>query len=318
MINCRQGNRPERNAMAGLNRRELTMAGLALGAASPARAATEAATLTVGQVLDRMHGQIGTPWFERGVDRIIAGDADTPVTGIATTMMGTFDAFKAAAAAGCNLVITHEPTFCSHQDTVTQLQDDPLYKIKLGYLKAHRMVSFHFHDHWHAKLPIDGIHQGMADRMGWSSYLTQPYDRHINLPPTTLGGLARTVQRKLGDRTLRVVGDPDLAVKRIAVSWGNCSLIPGAPFLNSDCDALVIGEEQDWDLIAYAQDLVTAGRRKGLIVLGHVLSEQWGMEYAASWLKTFVTEVPVRFVPLIEPYWNLKKPVFEINTRMLP
>ena len=28
--------------------------------------------------------------------------------------------------------------------------------------------------------------------------------------------------------------------------------------------------------------------------------------------------LPVRFVPLIEPYWNLKKPVFEINTRVLP
>jgi putative NIF3 family GTP cyclohydrolase 1 type 2 len=296
-----------------LTRRQLTAG--AVAAAVPAHTATP---LTVREVLERMHGQIGTPWFERGVDRIIAGDLDTPVTGIATTMMGTFDAFKAAAAARCNLVITHEPTFWSHQDTVTQLEDDPLYKVKLAYMKAHNLVSFHFHDHWHAKLPVDGIHQGMADRMGWSGYLTTPYDRHINLPPTTLGGLARDFQRKLNDRTLRVVGDPALPVKRIAVSWGNCSLLPGAPYLNSDCDALVIGEEQDWDLIAYAQDLVTAGRKKGLIVLGHILSEQWGMEYAATWLRGFVTEVPVKFVPLIEPYWNLKKPVFEINTRVLP
>ena len=79
---------------------------------------------------------------------------------------------------------------------------------------------------------------------------------------------------------------------------------------------LVIGEAQDWDLIAYAQDLVTAGRKKGLIVLGHVLSEQWGMNYCAEWLKGFVHEVPVRFVPLVEPYWNPARPVFEINTRI--
>ena len=274
--------------------------------------------LTVGQVLERMHGQIGTSWVDRGVDRIIAGEAGTPVTGIATTMMCTFDALKAAVAAGCNLIITHEPTFWSHQDTVTQLQDDPLYKTKLAYMKAHNLVSFHFHDHWHAKLPVDGIHQGMADRMGWSKYITQPYGRHINLPPTTLGGLAREFQKKLRARTLRVVGDPNLPVKRVAVSWGNCSLIPGAPYLNSDCDALVIGEEQDWDLIAYAQDLVASGRKKGLIVLGHVLSEQWGMEYAATWLRGFGPEVPVKFLPLFVPYWNLMKPVFEINTRVLP
>lgn len=302
------------SVMTDLRRRDLA-AGLALAVSAPAKAAP---VLTVGQVLERMRGQIGTPWLDRGVDRIIAGEADTPVTGIATTMMCTFDALKAAVAAGCNLIITHEPTFWSHQDTVTQLQDDPLYKTKLTYMKAHNLVSFHFHDHWHAKLPVDGIHQGMADSMGWSKYITQPYDRHINLPPTTLGGLAREFQKKLGDRTLRVVGDPDLSVKRIVVSWGNCSLIPGASYLNSDCDALVIGEEQDWDLIAYAQDLVASGRKKGLIVLGHVLSEQWGMEYAASWLRGFVPEVPVKFLPLIEPYWNLKKPVLEINTKVLP
>jgi len=309
----------EKVGMIKLNRREFAAAGAALTLAAPAKGAPQpAAKLTAGQILERMRGQIGVPWFERGVDRIIAGDPDTPVSGVATTMMATFDALKAAVAINCNLVITHEPTFWSHPDTVTQLQDDPLYKTKLAYMRAHNLVSFHFHDHWHAKKPVDGIQQGMADRMGWSRYLTTPYDRHINLPPTTLGGLAKEFQRKLGDRTLRVVGDPELPVKRIAVSWGNCSLLPGAPYLNSDCDALVIGEEQDWDLIAYAQDLVAAGRKKGLVVLGHVLSEQWGMEYAATWLRGFVKEVPVKFVPLIEPYWNLKQPVFEINTKVLP
>jgi len=301
--------------MTKLSRRQFTAAGASLAVAAPAKAAP---VLTVRQVLDRMRGQIGTEWFERGVDRIVAGDPDTVVTGIGTTMMGTFDAMKAAAAAKCNLVITHEPTFWSHQDTVTQLQDDPLYKVKLAYMKAHNLVSFHFHDHWHAKQPVDGIHQGMADRMGWSRYLKNPYDRHIDLPPTTLGGLAREFQKKLENRTLRVVGDPELAVKRIAVSWGYCSMLPGAPILSSDCDALVIGECQDWDLIAYAQDLVASGRKKGLIVLGHILSEQWGMEYTVPWLKGFVPEVPVKFLRLVEPYWNLKKPVFEINTKVLP
>jgi len=194
--------------MTKLNRRQFAAAGASLAVAAPAKAAP---ALTVRQVLDRIRGQIGTEWFERGVDRIIAGDPDTVVTGIATTMMGTFDAMKAAAAAKCNLVITHEPTFWSHQDTVTQLQDDPLYKVKLAYMKAHNLVSFHFHDHWHAKRPVDGIHQGMADRMGWSRTLENPYDRHINLPPTTLGGLAREFQKKLDNRTLRVIGDPDLA-----------------------------------------------------------------------------------------------------------
>ena len=299
------------------NRRQVVAsgaAGLAL-AASPVRAA---GAITVAQVLERMHGQIGGPWRDGGVDHITLGSPDTVVKGIGTTMMATFDALKSSVAAGCNFLITHEPTWWSHPDTLTQLTGDPLYKTKLAYARAHDMTVFHFHDHWHAKKPVDGIHVGMAQRMGWTRYLDDPYTRHINLPATTLGALAKEFQKKLGDRTLRVVGDAALPVKRLAVSWGNCSAFPGVPYLNGDADVLVIGEAQDWDLIAYAQDLVAAGKKKGLIVLGHVLSEQWGMQAAADWLKGFVPEVPVKFVRIIEPYWNLKKPVFEINTRVLP
>jgi putative NIF3 family GTP cyclohydrolase 1 type 2 len=302
--------------MAGcmLDRREMMVASAALsvGASEPAKAAS----LTVADVLERMHSRIGTEWREGGVDRIIVGDPATPVTGIATTMMATFDALKAAVARRANLVITHEPTFWSHPDTVTQLADDPLYKTKRAWMHDHGLVSYHLHDHWHARLPVDGINDGMARQMGWTRYRDPDKQRRYVLPPTTLAALARDFRHKLGDRTLRVIGDPDLPVSKVWESWGYCSAFPGIQFLDEDVDLLVIGEAQDWDLIAYAQDLVTAGRRKALIVLGHVVSEQWGMKSCAEWLKGFVTEVPVSFVPLIEPYWNLQKPVFEINTRL--
>ena len=284
------------------DRRDLLVSGAAVVATTALPA--HAATLTVADVLERMHGQIGAPWREGGVDRIIAGDAATPVRGIATTMMATFDALKGAVAAGANLVITHEPTFWSHPDTLTGLENDPLYKTKLAYIREHNLVSFHFHDHWHARQPIDGINGGMAAQMGWTAYRDPANQRHYNLPPTTLMALAKSFRTKLGDRTLRVVGDPVLPVSRIVTSWGNCSAFPGIPFLD-EADVLVIGEAQDWDLIAYAQDAVASGRKKGLIVLGHILSEQWGMKLCAEWLKGFVTEVPVRWVQLPEPYWNL-------------
>ncbi len=97
----------------------------------------------------------------------------------------------------------------------------------------------------------------------------------------------------MGANTIRVIGDPALPVSIVYESWGNCSAFPGINFLNSEADVLVIGETQDWDLIAYAQDLVASGRKKALIVLGHVKSEQWGMKACAEWLGGFVKEVPV-------------------------
>lgn len=302
-----------------ISRREMITGGaatLALAAAGISREAQAAGTVTVRDVLDRMKEHVGGPWFEGGVDRIIEGSPDTPVRGIATTMMATFDALKDAVKAGANFVITHEPTYWSHPDTLTYLTDDPLYKIKRDYVHEHDMVSFHFHDHWHALRPVDGINRGMQQQMGWSQYMDPNNQRIYNLPPTTLLALAQEFQNKLNDRTLRVVGDPDLPVRRLYESWGYCDGFPGVNFLDSDVDALVIGEAQDWNLIAYAHDLVTSGQKKGLIILGHMRSEMWGMKYCAEWLRGFVTEVPVHFIPIIEPYWNVQHPVFEINTKL--
>ena len=302
-----------------ISRREMiagSAATVTLAAMGLPRSAQAYAPLTVQQVLERMKLHIGGPWFEGGVDRIITGSADMEVKGIGTTMMATFDALKDSVHAGANLVITHEPTYWSHPDTLTDLTDDPLYKTKLDYIRAHNIVSFHFHDHWHALRPVDGINYGTQQQLGWTGYMDPNNQRIFNLPPTTLLDLAKDLEKKLGARTLRVVGDPALPVKRVYESWGYCSIFPGVTFLDSDVDVLIIGEIQDWDLIAYAQDLVSSGQKKALILLGHVRSEMFGMKYCAEWLKTFITEVPVQFIPTIEPYWNVDRPIFEINTKV--
>jgi uncharacterized UPF0160 family protein len=87
---------------------------------------------------------VGIPWRGQTVDRIVAGSPDTPVKGIATTMIATLDVIERAAAAGRNLVITHEPTFYSHQDTVDQLASDATYQFKLDFMRRNNMVSSTF------------------------------------------------------------------------------------------------------------------------------------------------------------------------------
>ena len=41
-----------------------------------------------------------------------------------------------------------------------------------------------------------------------------------------------------------------------------------------------------------------------MIVLGHDMSEEGGMEECARWLKTIVTEVPVEFISAGEAFWT--------------
>ena len=74
-----------------------------------------------------------------------------------------------------------------------------------------------------------------------------------------------------------VVGDPNLKVHTVAGNWGYAGT--SRPFARPDLDVLVIGEAREWELIEYAADTITSGRKKGLIVLGHIPSEQAGMIY---------------------------------------
>src|SRR5437879_4846914 len=66
----------------------------------------------------------------------------------------------------------------------------------------------------------------------------------------------------------------------------------------------LVGETREWETVEYAADAATEGKRKGLMVLGHVPSEQAGMEECTRWLKTFVKDVPTEFVATRQPFWT--------------
>jgi putative NIF3 family GTP cyclohydrolase 1 type 2 len=266
--------------------------------------AAATASLTAGQVVERIKANVGIPWRTETVDRMIAGSPDTPVTGIATIMMATLEMIERAQAAGRNMVISHEPTFWSHQDDVSQLKDDEVYKYKLDFIEKNKMAVFHFHDHWHGHKP-DGIATGMARELGWEKYQHAENPKLFTLPETTLARLAAELETKLKAGTIRVVGDPTLAVRRVIASWGYVSEFPGLPLLGRpDIDVLIVGETREWEVVEYAQDLIASGKKKGLVLLGHVVSEQAGMKYCAEWLKGFVTEVPVEYLEEKNPFWR--------------
>jgi putative NIF3 family GTP cyclohydrolase 1 type 2 len=290
------------------SRRDFLLASMGVAAAKIARPQA-AQTLTAGQVIDRIKDNVGIPWRAQTVDNIIAGAAETPVKGIATTMMATLDVVRRAAASGKNMVITHESTFFSHQDRTEELLQDPTYQFKLDFLNKNNMVVFHFHDHWHGRRP-DGIATGMIRELGWEKNADPQNPRMFTFPETPLARFAKEMETKLKIRTMRVLGDPELPVKRVITSWGYASLTPGIPyFAQPDVDVLVVGETREWELVEYAQDTMASGKKKGLIVLGHVVSEQSGMKYCAEWLKEFIKEVPIEFIAAAEPFWRPDNPV---------
>jgi putative NIF3 family GTP cyclohydrolase 1 type 2 len=298
---------------SAVSRRQFVVAGSALasGILTTNVLGQTAAAITAGEVIDRIKKNVGVPWFPKTVDNLLTATPETPVKGIATTMMATLDVVQRSVAAGCNMVITHETPFYLHQDQTDDIKSDPTLLYKLDYCKQNNVALFHFHDHWHFRKPVDGIAQGMVNQLGWQKNVPDPADpKKLTFDGIQLAKLAQKLQQTLNARTIRVIGDPALPVRHVQTSWGYIGRETGIPILaKPDVDVLICGETREWELVEYVQDSICAGNKKALIVVGHVLSEQGGMILCRDWLKTFISEVPIQFIPATEPFWNPGHPV---------
>jgi putative NIF3 family GTP cyclohydrolase 1 type 2 len=259
---------------------------------------------TAREIVKAIQEHVGVPWQKDTVDTFKAGNPDTPVTGIAVTMMATMDVLERAAANHENFVITHEPTFYNHLDVPEEMpQSDPVWAEKRAFIEKHNMVVWRFHDHWH-EMKGDGILMGMVHVLGWEKYQRKDVPYFFNLPETTVAKLAQETATKLGSSVLRVVGNPDMKVTKIALSPGAAGFVRETQALErDDIEVLMLGETREWETVEYAADAVTEGKRKALIVIGHIPSEQAGMEECTRWLETFVKGVKIEFVPAKQPFW---------------
>lgn len=291
-----------------ITRRDFTRtAGMAIAAASalPAFAQSTAVPLTAGEVIARIKKNVGVPWFPKTVDNLLTGTPETPVTGIASTMMATLDVVERCAAKNLNMIVSHETPFYMHQDQTDDIKDDATLNYKLDFCKKHNIAIFHFHDHWHFRKPVDGIAQGMVNQLGWQKNVTDAANpKKLLFDGLPLAKFTAEMAATLNAKTIRVLGDPALPVRRVETSWGYISREGGIKmFADPNVDVLIGGETREWELVEYCQDSISSGNKKALIIVGHVLSEQGGMILCADWLKGFVTEVPVELVAAQEPFW---------------
>jgi len=275
------------------------------------------ASLTAQQVIDRIQKNAGVSWQAQTLDTFTAGDPATQVRGIATTAMATMDVLTRASKENINLIVTLEPTFFGRLDAQPVPAspggagrgqsgvslDDPVYLAKKEFIQSNGLVVWRFTDHWRARKP-DPFATGLARALGWSRRQVGDDPFRYDLPIGTLGSLADALKKRLNARAgIRVIGDPQTRVRRVALLPG---LSPLAATMKNlpDSDVILAGETREWESVEYAADTVAAGRKKGMIMLGRVVSEDPGMNVCAEWLKTLTPEVPVRWLPAGDPYWR--------------
>ncbi|MFT4113986.1 Nif3-like dinuclear metal center hexameric protein [Silvibacterium sp.] len=283
----------------------------ALLLAAPLAASAQAASaqnITAGEAFQKIQQRYGGPISGTTVDTLKAGDPATPVTGIATTFLDTMEVLREAAKRGDNLVITHEPTFYNHPDDTSFFQGDPVYEEKLAFIREHHMVVYRLHDEIHATKP-DPIAIGLLKALGWENDYKDNDPFFLTISPTTLGDLVSMLRTRLHIAVLPVIGDPNLKISHVAIRPGASGLQKQVLALRrDDVDVLIAGEASQWETVEYARDAVAQGRHKALILIGHEVSEEPGMEECAQELRAVFPGVRIDHIVAGQPWWNAEHP----------
>lgn len=269
--------------------------------AQPAFARRANAALTVQQVIDLILKKLPGAPFGQTVDTIKAGSPDQTVTGIVSTMFATVDVIKKCAELNANFIIAHEPTFYNHTDETGWLEDDKVFRYKTDLLKRHGIAVWRFHDYIHSLRP-DGVRMGVLQRLKWEDHYVDGSPL-VTIPKTTLEALVRHVKSSLGISHVKVVGDPGQVCRRIAIMPGASGGRSHLSVLKRERpDAFLCGEVNEWETTEYIRDARAMGEAVSLVVLGHALSEEPGMEWLVPWLQPMVAGVKVTHVPSGDPY----------------
>jgi putative NIF3 family GTP cyclohydrolase 1 type 2 len=270
--------------------------------ALPRQEPTFAGQMSIQGVIDLILRDLPTDPIPETVDTVKIGDTGQPVSGIAVTFLATSAVIEAAATQGANLIITHEPTFYNHLDETDWLKNNPVYDAKVSLIERHGVVVWRLHDHLH-RAQQDDITHGVLRTLGWEEFAS-PEDNYLcNIPESSLTDLADFLKHRLGAQAVRMIGDPEMACTGIGVlmgAWGGRRQIE---YLSrADVDVVICGEAREWETTEYARDANEHGMPKGLVVVGHALSEEPGMAWFSEWLRPRVPGVDVVHIPAGDPF----------------
>ncbi len=261
-------------------------------------------TLPATQIIELIKKNVTCDWDEKTVDTFKTGNPDDKVSGVVSCMFADMKILKEAVANNCNLIITHEPTFYNHLDETGYLKDDPVFNDKMKYIRDNRLIIWRFHDHWHRTNP-DGIYVGMINKLGWNNFKNGNSQKFFLLKEQTITELCNHLKETFNTNALRVIGDPEMKLTKVALAVGALGSRTHIQLLQDNrTEVLIAGESPEWETYEYVLDAVNQDKKKAVIFLGHINSEEAGMDYFAQWLQTFVKDIPVIYLQNGQPYWT--------------
>jgi putative NIF3 family GTP cyclohydrolase 1 type 2 len=285
-----------------MNRREFMKtsavagAGMCLGTGLAPAIAGAAAGPTAKDVHEYLRS-LGREWIDpqETVDTFKAGRPEMPVKGIAVAWMSYFDALREAVAKGCNLFVTHEPTYYNHTDTDQSVFSFDIARRKKAFIEENGLTIIRCHDVWD-RVPEIGIPDAWGRYLGWTKVVRQQtFYRVYEMPPTTAVELAKQIAAKvapLGQNGVQLIGPADKVVRTVAIGTGAItSLRTMLTDLKPDLALCTDDGFTYWSDGAMALDMGYP-----VILVNHPCAEEIGMVQLANHLREKYPAVPVHHI----------------------
>jgi hypothetical protein len=238
----------------------------------------------------------GGPYPEPDVDTFKCGDPGAEVRGIAVGWMSYTWALEHALALGCNVFVTHEPTFYDHLDADQAVFRLPGAAAKQAFIAASGLIILRCHDLWDLAPEI-----GIPD--SWGRFLalgdpvqTAPYLRAYAVSPQPAALFAGTLAARmapLGQPGVQLLGPGEKRIERVALGTGAITPVVGM-LADLEADALIVTDDgiDYWRDGALAIDLDVP-----IFVVNHPVSELPGVESLAGHLRDAFPGIPVHHIP---------------------
>jgi len=259
-------------------------------------------------VVRRLLAKLGTAGKEAEYEGFCAGDPQLAVSRAACCFSPSVEVLRRATAERRTLVIAREHPFYAHgtfyaTGTPAALKDDPVARAKRELITNSRLVVYRLSSLWDRAQP--GVQaRALASALGWRPEPAGEARRDVicRIPTTTLGALAGQLERRLGGRTVRGVGDRNLAVSRVAVLTGYVD-VPDCAAATRDpgVAAVIAGDACEWEGAEYLKDVIDSGRKFGVLYAGFAATELPGTAAMARWLRSALPELDVSLIPVPEP-----------------
>jgi len=224
------------------------------------------------------------------------GNPDIECTGVGCTWTPTVAVLERAVELGLNMIETHEiPFFPSYKsfwyDERPEAEKRPNIRRK-EILDKHGLCVFRTHTVWDV---FPG--KGQVDAFGKALGLTKEVARSrgvrvFEISPTTVGALAERVRKTMRLDAVRLVGDPERQVTKVATLVGGLgqSFLAPEGALNLGAEVAILGEMFDYTA-RYAVDAGIA-----LIETAHMTSENYGVMGVVEALRERFPSLRVEFL----------------------